>query len=45
LTQLVELEGRIAMVQNVLSQGKLSVNEFGIFGEKDNEYIPAGFNA
>ncbi len=45
LTELAELEGRIAMVQNVLSQGKLSVNEFGIFGVKDNEYIPAGFNA
>jgi len=45
LTELAELEGRIAMVQNVLSKGKLEVTEFGIFGEKDNEYIPAGFNA
>ncbi len=45
LTELAELEGRIAMVQRVLSRGKLSVTEFGIFGEKDNEYIPAGFNA
>jgi len=45
LTELAELEGRIAMVQNVLSQGKLSVSEFGIFGAKDDEYIPAGFNA
>ena len=33
------------MVQNVLSQGLLSVNEFGIFGVKGDEYIPAGFNA
>ncbi len=45
LTELAELEGRIAMVQNVLSKGKLEVTEVGIFGEKDNEYIPAGFNA
>ncbi|MFC1932186.1 hypothetical protein ACFLXU_00950 [Chloroflexota bacterium] len=45
LAELAELEGRIAMVQNVLSQGKLSVNEFDIFGTKDDEYIPAGFNA
>jgi site-specific DNA recombinase len=45
LTEVAELEGRIAMVQCVLSKGKLIVTEFGIFGEKDNEYVPAGFNA
>ena len=42
---MAELEGRIAMVQRVLSKGKLSVTEFGIFGEKGDEYIPVGFNA
>lgn len=45
LTDLVVVEGRIAMVKDVLSQGRLSVSEFGIFGKKGNEYIPAGFNA
>lgn len=45
LTDLAVVEGRIAMVKDVLSQGRLSVSEFGIFGKKGNEYIPAGFNA
>jgi len=45
LTELAMLEGRIAMVKDALSQGALSVTEFGIFGEIGNEYIPAGFNA
>jgi len=33
------------MVRDILSQGVLSVSEFGIFGEIGNEYIPTGFNA
>jgi site-specific DNA recombinase len=45
LTEMAALEARIAMVKDVLSQGTLSVGEFGIFGEIGNEYIPAGFNA
>lgn len=45
LTELAMLEGRIAMVKDVLSQGTLSVTEFGIFGEIGHEYIPTGFNA
>jgi site-specific DNA recombinase len=45
LTELATLEARIAMVKDVLSQGALSVSEFGIFGDLGNEYIPAGFNA
>ena len=45
LTELAELEGRITMVQNALRKGNLNVNEFGIFGLKDDEYIPIGFNA
>jgi len=45
LTELAMLEGRIAMVKDVLSQGALSVTEFGIFGKIGDEYIPAGFNA
>jgi len=45
LTEMATLEARIAMVKDVLSQGTLSVSEFGIFGELGNEYIPAGFNA
>jgi len=45
LTEMAALEARIAMVKDVLSQGTLSVSEFGIFGEIGNEYIPAGFNA
>ncbi|MFC1951939.1 recombinase family protein [Chloroflexota bacterium] len=45
LTKLAELEGRITMVKKVLSRGRFEVSEFGIFGEKGNEYIPAGFNA
>ena len=45
LTELATLETSIAMVRDILSQGVLSVSEFGIFGELGNEYIPAGFNA
>ena len=45
LTELATLEARIAMVKDVLSQGALSVSEFGIFGELGSEYIPGGFNA
>jgi hypothetical protein len=45
LTELATLEGRIAMVKDVLGQGKLRITEFGIFGEIGDEYIPAGFNA
>jgi site-specific DNA recombinase len=45
LIELADLEERIAMVQDVLSRGKLIVNEFGIFGKKGDAYIPAGFNA
>jgi len=45
LTELAMLEVRIAMVKDVLSQGALSVTEFGIFGRIGDEYIPAGFNA
>jgi site-specific DNA recombinase len=45
LTELATLEGRITMVKDVLSQGKLRVTEFGIFGEVGDEYIPTGFNA
>lgn len=45
LTELAELEGRIAMIQNALSQGNLDVNEFGIFGLQGEEYIPTGLNA
>jgi hypothetical protein len=45
LTELSALEGRIAMVKDVLSKGRLSLTEFGIFGSIGDEYIPAGFNA
>jgi len=33
------------MVRDVLSKGNLCVSEFGIFGEKGNKYVTAGFNA
>lgn len=45
VTELSALESRIAMVKDVLSKGRLSITEFGIFGLTDDEYIPAGFNA
>jgi len=45
LTELAELEGRITMIKDVLGRGRFEVSEFGIFGVKGEEYIPAGFNA
>lgn len=33
------------MVKDVLTQGKLEITEFGIFGQIGDEYIPVGFNA
>jgi hypothetical protein len=45
LTDLAEIERRIAIVKDVLSRGGLSVTEFGFFGEIRDEYFPAGFNA
>ena len=45
LSELAALEGRIAMVKDVLTRGKLEITEFGIFGQIGAEYIPAGFNA
>ena len=45
LTELDGLEGRIAMVKDVLSKGCLRLSGFGIFGELGDEYIPVGFNA
>ena len=45
MSELATIEGRIAMVKDALSRGKLSLTEFGIFGEKGDEYIPTGFNA
>jgi len=45
LSELAALEGRIAMVKDILTRGKLEITEFGIFGQIGDEYIPAGFNA
>ena len=45
LTELSELENRITMVKDVLSEGMLSLTEFGIFGSIGDDYIPIGFNA
>ena len=47
LDELEDLEGRILMIKDVLSWGKLSVTEFGLFGEllDGDVYVPAGFNA
>ncbi len=47
LEELEGLEGRILIVKEVLSRGKLEVTEFGLFGELFDEkiYVPTGFNA
>jgi site-specific DNA recombinase len=45
LADLATLEARIAKVKDILGRGRLTVTEFGIFGEIGDEYIPAGFNA
>jgi hypothetical protein len=44
LTGLSGMENRITIVKDVLSNGILSLTEFGIFGSIEDEYIPIGFN-
>ena len=39
------LEERITAIREIMSKGKLLVNEFGIFGRYDECYAPLGFNA
>ena len=45
LTELSVLEERIANMKDVLSKGRLTLTEFGIFGMVDDTYTPVGFNA
>ena len=45
LTELAVLEDRIANVNDILSKGKLTLTEFGIFGMVGGTYTPVGFNA
>ena len=45
LTELAILEDRIATVKDILSKGRLTLSEFGIFGTIGDEYVPTGFNA
>jgi len=45
LAGLSVLEERIGRVKDILSVGNIYITEFGIFGAKNDEYFPAGFNA
>jgi site-specific DNA recombinase len=45
LAELEMLEDRIANVNDILDKGRLTLNEFGIFGAVGDTYTPVGFNA
>ena len=45
LTELDMLEDHITNVNNILSKGRLTLTEFGIFGMVGDTYTPVGFNA
>ena len=38
-------EERINRIKDILSSGQIYISEFGLFGAKSDEYLPAGFNA
>jgi hypothetical protein len=44
VADLAEVEGRIAFVKDVLEAGELTLSDFGILGQKEYKYFPAGFN-
>ena len=45
LAPMAVLEDRIANVNDILSKGKLTLTEFGLFGMVGGTYTPVGFNA
>lgn len=45
LTELEMLEDRIANINDILSKGRLTLTEFGLFGMVGGTYTPVGFNA
>jgi hypothetical protein len=45
MAELTALEGRIAAIKDILSEGSLILSEFGIFAATLDEYVPVGFNA
>lgn len=45
LGELSALEERINRIKDILSRGNIYISEFGLFGAKNDEYFPAGFNA